>query len=106
METTIDIKWEVNVNVSRGGTSLLLELPNVTNKMVKKKFGKLPDGLKDKYSESLHITNNIETPIGRKKWCDEKASGIYTLYCSYGVWRIGGFGNNKLVKALEEYLMS
>lgn len=108
MKVSIDLKWTRNDTVNCTATSLQQELPQLTNSIVKAKFGKLPAGCNsnEKYSEHIIITNNIEPAIEAKGFFDDKVSGIYTLYCFYGEWRIGGSSKNKFTKELEAYLLS
>lgn len=60
------------------GTSLWFVLENVTNEQVRDYFG---DGFEDedneKYSNS-HVFQSLSTNC------------VYSLYKSYGVWRVGG----------------
>jgi hypothetical protein len=62
------------------GDSLWFELYGVTNEQVRKLFGSgLANQDKCKYSTSLYIRSEL---TGRP----------YTLYKSYGVWRVGASG--------------
>lgn len=59
------------------GTGLWFTLPTVTNAMVKAKFGTgLASQDREKYSDTIQIQSEM--------------TGIkYSLYKSYGVWRVG-----------------
>lgn len=65
------------VGINREGTSLWKELPGVTNDQVRRAFGTgLANQDREKYSESI-IVQSQDTGI------------VYTLYKSYGEWRVG-----------------
>jgi hypothetical protein len=103
-----NIKWSnVSGKYIANGSSLIKPLPNLTNAKVKKLFGKLPEGTKEKYSEAIVLINNIETPIdGNKIFPDNNPKGIYTLYTCHGEWRIGGYKENALTDELVSFLCS
>ena len=106
METTINPQWTRVKDINIAGTSLQLELPEITNADIKKLFGELPAGANahTKYSdESIYLVNNIEKPVESIQYYDGR--GIYTLYTLYGVWRIGGFPGNKFTQQLRDYIV-
>jgi hypothetical protein len=103
------LQWSVNANnkIDEGSTYFQEELPGVTNAKIKSLFGKLPRGTghTNDYSDTLVIINNLEKPNPAQTFMDKNASGIYTLYTSFGEWRIGGFDGNKYTTELKNYIL-
>lgn len=110
MKQQVELIWRVSkTKINTMGSSRQIELPTVTNEMIREKFGKLPAGTAkhNKYSERLIIVNNLETiELADKPVFSEKGSGFYTLYCANGEWRIGGFSKNKFTAQLVEFIKS
>jgi len=105
-ETSVKvIQWTINKKVDPENTSFLRHLPGIKNETIKNLFGKLPAGCneKTKYSGYIVVTNE-EEPIIEAKKNDFNGSGIYTLYCANGEWRIGGFENNKFTHRLAQLI--
>lgn len=69
-------------DVTVEGTGFAVELKDVTTLQLKSLFGSVPKGFgkKNKYSESMFITNAKDP------------KGVYTIYTSFGIWRIGSKG--------------
>jgi len=103
---TTTVTWKVNKKVSALKTSLAKELPGITNETIKKLFGRLPSGCnpREKYSGFITLTNDSE-PV-KEANSPFEGSGIYTLYCANGKWRIGGFFKNQFTDQLAEYINS
>ncbi len=78
-----------------GGTYLWFELPNITNKDVKRVLGSGLSGQdKVKYSTRLYF---IDTQTNR----------LYSLYKCYGVWRCGTLyddQDDEVKQAIEDWL--
>jgi len=91
--------------VNTQGTSLIKELPKLTNKKVKEIFGFLPAGLKDKYSNGIVLIHKDEKVVPSTSfWAEDSCKGIYTLYTCGGEWRIGGFPGNQHTEELAQLL--
>ena len=95
-------------NISHRSTSLLRPLPGVTNERIAELFGPLPKytGIGEKYSENIILIHKDEPYIESTKFFDDQATGIYCLYTSIGVWRIGGFSSNKHINELEKLILN
>lgn len=104
METIL--QWKISNDLEIGGGELLIELPGITNKRIKQLFGKLPagTGIYNDYSDAIIISNNVEKIVSPTRFMDKNAHGIYTLYTSFGEWRIGGFEKNQYVEELKSYI--
>jgi hypothetical protein len=96
--------WKINTKISANATALMIVLNDVTDYQVKSAFGKLPTGLKQKYSNQLVITHKDEKAIEETS-CAE-GTGIYTVYTCYQEWRIGGFITNEHMEDLASFIRS
>jgi hypothetical protein len=93
-------------DVSQQSSSLIKALPGVTNERIAELFGPLPDctNIGEKYFESIVLIHKDEPYRESEKFFDSEATGIYCLYTSFGVWRIGGFSSNKHINELEQLI--
>jgi hypothetical protein len=76
---------------SEVGTHHIVSLPNLTSQKVKELFGKLPKGTgkNNKYSEAIVLEHESIKPIQGNY--PKPGANLWTLYTSFGMWRIGGF---------------
>ena len=96
------VKFKVRKDLSPKGTSFVTYL-DCTNEQIEKCFGELPEGLDEKYSESIVLTAEGEEVVEAKNIFDD-TKGIYTVYALYGAWRIGGSSENKYTEELKQLI--